>query len=243
MLPTTSVSQTNPTFCQQSAAWVKDNPTLVTTLCLVIIAGMAAVIYTTDFSLASKITIGVIGGAYIIAIPLLLLAKDAQDDQAIDTTPKAPVEQCHDHHCHHHEVQTPAQKRLMKVMKVLEVVSLVFLAVIACYTNYKLFLPFFGAGVLLGTYMYWNIKERPVIISDGDSGGCSQGTLEQLTGVKLPAPIALAVNVAMTYEHVVHHSKIFPPIIGLNAGVFIGKYLGYYLPKLYRDLTASPVTA
>lgn len=227
-------------FCLSGATWIRDNPVLVTTIGLAIIAGIVGVIYGTDLNLASKIIIGTVAIGYTIAIPLLFLASVPEDEKLAGLTSALKIPEDHSHsHCHHDHAHSPQSEKLQKVMKVLEVVSLVVLAVIACYTNYKLFLPFFGAGILLGTYMHWKTEQKPTLISGSDGGGCSQGFLEQLTGVKLPAPIGLAVNVAMTYEHIVHHSKIFPPIIGLNAGYWVGKYLGYYIPVVYRSLTTK----
>lgn len=140
---------------------------------------------------------------------------------------------------------------------ILEKVSLIALAVFAAYLSPKLFFPFFGAGILLGTYLYWNKKitwpipgrECKHDIEEGcendsketcehehESGGCSQGFLEQLTGVRLPPPLALGANIAITVCHIEHHSAVFAPIIGLNAGMWVGSLLGSVLPDVCEKI-------
>jgi len=111
-------------------------------------------------------------------------------------------------------------------MCVLEKISLVALAVFAGYTNPKLFLSFFGGGVFLGIVTHITKKhECGDKHGHEDGGGCSQGFLEQLTGVRLPAPVGLAANVAITVCHIDHHQTIFIPLIGLNAGMWVGKLI------------------
>lgn len=148
--------------------------------------------------------------------------------------------------------------RVKFIFHVLEKISLVALSVIAAYTSPKLFFPFFGTGIVLGTCLYWNKRiswpcnpekscshekqtcahddhENPTCSTEHGSGGCSQGFMEQLTGVQLPAPLKLGVNIAVTVGHIDHHSTIFVPIIGLNAGICIGSLLGDALPSLFEQ--------
>lgn len=129
-----------------------------------------------------------------------------------------------------------ANKKFRLVMAILEKISLIALAVFAAYTAPELFFPFFGFGVLLGAYLHWGEKKEHHDHDHG--GGCSQGFIEQLTGVKLPAPLGLAANVAITVCHIDHHASVFVPLIGLNSGMWIGKLFGEYIPYYYRKFTA-----
>lgn len=128
---------------------------------------------------------------------------------------------------------------------VLEKVSLIALAVLAAYTCPKLFFPFFGGGIVVGTCLFWNKRiswpcteqischrHGSTCEQEHAAGGCSQGFMEQLSGARLPPPLGLGVNIAITVGHIGHHSSIFVPIIGLNAGVWIGSILGDVLPGL-----------
>lgn len=120
-------------------------------------------------------------------------------------------------------------------MEILEKISLVALAAFAAYTSPKLFLPFFGVGVILGIYLHWDKKVKHHHNHEHEEGGgCSQGFLEQLTGVKLPPPLGLAANIGITICHIDHHGTVFVPLTGLNAGLWAGKLLGEYIPMSYR---------
>lgn len=119
-------------------------------------------------------------------------------------------------------------------MRVLEIISLIALSVFAASLDPLLFAPFLAFGVILGVYMHWN-KSHQASHLDID-GGCSQGFLEQLTGIKLPALLGLAVNIALMWCHIDHHSQIFVPIIGLNTGIWIGKLATHYLPLCHKKI-------
>jgi hypothetical protein len=133
--------------------------------------------------------------------------------------------------------------------QVLEKVTLIVLSVLAAYKNPKLFFPFFGAGVGLGVCMHWNKrvqwpcdqKKNHCHRHDHEcgkegSGGCSQGQLEQWSGQVLPPPVGLAVNAAILYDHIGGHSSTYVPIVGLNAGFWIGCILGDILSSIVQDL-------
>ncbi len=133
------------------------------------------------------------------------------------------------------------KEKLMLALAILEKISLVALAIFAAYTSPKLFFPFFAFGVILGTYLHWGKQDKQKegeehSHSHHSTSGCSQGFIEQLTGVKLPAPIGLAANLAITIVHIDHHSEVFVPIIGLNAGIWIGKLFADYAPLCYRTI-------
>jgi hypothetical protein len=85
-------------------------------------------------------------------------------------------------------------------------------------------------------------KKVPGAYEHEEGGGCSQGFLEQLTGVKLPPLIGLAANGAIMYGHIAGHSSIFVPLIGLNIGVFVGKKIGQFIDSYLTDPNASDRT-
>lgn len=131
--------------------------------------------------------------------------------------------------CHNHCHQEAKSTLCEDLFRVLEIVSLVALAVIAAYANPKIFFPFLGVGFILGVYRQSNATPE----KEGchhQSIGCSQGFFEQLTGEKLPPLFGLGVNLAIAYEHLDHHTRIFVPIIGLNAGIWLGKHVYRCLP-------------
>lgn len=131
-------------------------------------------------------------------------------------------------------------EKFLKVMVILEKISLCALAIFAAYISPKLFFPFMGGGIVLGAYLYWDTHTEQDPEGIEDTGGCSQGFLEQLTGVKLPPPIGLGANLAITACHLEHHAAVFAPLIGLNFGMWVGKFLGESLPFYYRQFTAIP---
>jgi len=156
-----------------------------------------------------------------------------------------PISACDD--CHHHESML-SNKKVMLAMQILEKISFVALAAFAGYTSPRLFLSFVGGGTVLSIYLHWDAKspcknphsedKHTHVHDEGDGGGCSQGFLEKLTGVRLPAPLGLAANFAITACHIDHHDSIFVPLVGLNTGMWLGKQIGEYLPLGYRRISA-----
>ena len=65
-----------------------------------------------------------------------------------------------------------------------------------------------------------------------ESMGCSQGFLEQLTGIRLPPLVGIGANLAIFTCHIDHHPHVFIPLIGLNFGYKVGQLLVDYLPKV-----------
>lgn len=134
---------------------------------------------------------------------------------------------------HHHEEHHCVPKKKMTVMEVLEKISAVALIIFAAYVNPVLFIGFALLGLGVGIYNYCvSTKQHK---HDGASA-CSQGFLEHLIGVKLPAPISLAANLAITACHIDHHSEIFVPIVGLTAGAWLGQNAMHYGSLLYRKI-------
>jgi len=103
----------------------------------------------------------------------------------------------------------------------LEKVSAVALGAFAAYASFELFLPFFLSGTVLGLYQYISSGPQEKCGSVGSS--CSQGVIEQLTGVKLPPLISLGASLAITWCHIDHHTSVFVPIIALGIGAWAGQ--------------------
>lgn len=103
-------------------------------------------------------------------------------------------------------------------LDILGKVCLVALAVFALYVSWKLFLPFFVVGIIIGALTY--VPEQK---GGCHSGSCSTGFLEEVTGVKLPRVILLALAVGNLAVHVDHHPNIFVPSVGIFTGAWIGR--------------------
>jgi hypothetical protein len=98
-----------------------------------------------------------------------------------------------------------------------------------------LFVPFFLVGGAIGIYNYFqNEKESNLIHT---SSACSHDLLEQLTGVRLPAPISLAAAVAVTLCHIDHHATVFVPIVGLFLGALVGSTTCAHGALLHRKFS------
>lgn len=132
----------------------------------------------------------------------------------------SPTNEATHKHCHHSRGDEKSPSKYVVVIVVVEKICIVALGVFSAYKKVWLFTPYFIAGVALGTYQHFNGHG----LDNNKHGGsaCSQGFLEQITGVHLPVPISLAINVAITICHIDHHSKVFVPVIGLTVGVWSG---------------------
>ncbi len=113
---------------------------------------------------------------------------------------------------------------IQELMEVLEKISLIALGIFGAYTCPKLFFPTCGVGIALGIFLQWRRASN-----GGDtrkcegSIGCSQGTFEDMTGYKLPAPVGIGINIAILTVHMGHHHLLYGGVIaGLNVGVWIG---------------------
>lgn len=129
--------------------------------------------------------------------------------------------------CHDHQ-STPVMDT---VMFVLEKISLIALGIFTAYKNINLFLPYMAAGLVLGFYSFFVDKNSS---SSAHGSACSQGFLEHLTGVKLPAPISLLADVAITLCHIDHHASVFVPIAAGLFGAWAGKSLLQAGDLVYR---------
>lgn len=119
-------------------------------------------------------------------------------------------------------------------MKILHKVCAVVLGVFAASVDLKLFIPYFFVGVMIGIYTYIN---NTASCGHANSNlSCAQG-IESLTGVKLPAPIALLIFVAVTICHIDHHSNVFVPSVAITIGAWAGNVGSYYSILLYKKIT------
>src|SRR5262245_45598720 len=118
-------------------------------------------------------------------------------DKISGCSAKMPI--CHDH--------TPTVSD--KIMYVLEKISLAVFGIFAALKNINLFLPYMTAGVGLGIYIFYRDGN---VFHGMTPSGCSQGILEQVTGIRFPAPLALGFNVATLLCHIDHHASAFVPI-------------------------------
>ena len=106
-------------------------------------------------------------------------------------------------------------------METAEKVSAMVLTILAAITNISLFVPFFLIGCAYGVYTECTDPSGSSCVSSG--GGCSQGFLEEITGIRLPKPVSLIANTAITYCHIEHHSDVFVPLVGIISGMKMGK--------------------
>lgn len=134
----------------------------------------------------------------------------------------------------HHDTKS------IDVCAILEKVSAVALGVLALMTNWQLFVPYFVGGILLGAYQ--QVTQENNGHSHGHGSACSQGFLESITGVKLPAPLSLACNVAMTACHIDHHDTVFVPIVALILGTWTAKAAMEVGSLLYRKFQHHTLT-
>lgn len=118
------------------------------------------------------------------------------------------------------ETQQPKVEIFDRVLDAAEKISVVALGVLAATTSLELFLPFFLAGSAYGIYSYF--QNRDIVTVQGTLG-CTQGFLEQLTGIKLPRPVSFGANLAIVVCHLDHHASVFVPLVGISVGAWAGK--------------------
>lgn len=109
-------------------------------------------------------------------------------------------------------------------IRTLEKVSAVGLGVFSLLASPTLFLPFFAGGAILG-FCQTPEQSHPAECEHGRGPSCSGGFLEQITHVKSPALVALVANVAVTYCHIEHHTRVFVPIVAVTLGMAAGQML------------------
>lgn len=162
------------------------------------------------------------------------------------TVDKCPNGTCHQHPgTHSAPVKAccppppPQSDNMATFLRVVELVTLVGLAGFAAYTNYRLFVPFAGAGVLMGMYIEFEAIEKNEQSAIGRGQACTQSFFTQLTRVELPPLCGIAVNAGMTYAHIVDHHccHITCPIAGFNAGAFVGAMIVRYGTRLVNTLS------
>lgn len=127
-------------------------------------------------------------------------------------------------HKHEHK-----QSRTELAWDILEKISTISLGIFSAYVNFKMFLPSFLAGVGIGAYNYFY-----------DNEGCDHvhtfGSCSQIRGVRLPAPVTIAINFAITICHIDHHSSVFVPVMGIQVGAWAGEKMFNCGSLLYRKI-------
>lgn len=148
--------------------------------------------------------------------------------------PQPKVQQC-DQKANVDSCQHKKKSKFDLFMGVLEKISAVALGAFSAYVSWKLFVPFFFAGVAIGIYSY--LRDKNSCQHSHPVSSCAHGFLEQLTGVKLPAPISLAANVAVTICHIDHHGIVFVPIVGISLGAWVGKAASHYGVLMHKKIS------
>lgn len=123
-------------------------------------------------------------------------------------------------------------------IRTLEKVSAVALGIFSSCISLELFLPFFFFGMIIGVYTYFQNKHdcshrHPI-------SSCAHGFLEQLTGVRLPAPFSLAANIAVMICHIDHHAAVFVPIVGFSLGSWAGESACHYGALIHKKIRCNP---
>lgn len=111
-----------------------------------------------------------------------------------------------------------------KVIKVVEKISLFAIGIFSAMTSFPLFIGTFAFGMGIGVWDAKNLTDR--LHTHRDHALCAHGFMEHLTGVKLPAPLALAANIAILVAHIDHHATVFVPIVGMTMGIWAGRTIG-----------------
>lgn len=123
------------------------------------------------------------------------------------------------------------------LMTIAERVSAVALGALSLSLNRALFTAYFIVGFGIGVFQH---VRHIGVAAHVHAGSCANSLLEQLTGVKLPAPISLMTNLAVTIAHIEHHSDIFVPIIGISLGAWAGQKACHYGSLLSKKIEVLP---
>ena len=115
-------------------------------------------------------------------------------------------------------------------------VSVAALGILAAISSFQSFIATFAIGIALGVYQGWNQKPQAKVLASGNF--CTQGFIEQATGVKLPSVAHLAINVGLTAEHLVghHKSEIYSMLLGLYTGTWIGNEIAPALSLAFHKV-------
>lgn len=126
-------------------------------------------------------------------------------------------------------------------IRTLEKVSAVALGIFSACMSLELFIPFFFFGMAIGVYTYFQNKD--VCSHSHSVSSCAHGFLEQLTGVRLPAPFSLAANIAVMICHIDHHTAVFVPIVGVSLGSWAGESACHYGALILKKIECGPYPA
>jgi len=108
-----------------------------------------------------------------------------------------------------------------KIWWIAEKVSMVAIAVFAAVTDPILFAASFSLGLVIGLF---DRQHDKAAVHHGHAA-CAHSFLEDLTGVKMPAPLGFIANVAVLVAHIDHHPTVFTPLVGVIMGLWAGKML------------------
>lgn len=127
-------------------------------------------------------------------------------------------------HKHEHK-----QSKTELAWEILEKISTVSLGVFAAYVNVTLFIPSFLLGVGIGAYNYFY-----------DNQGCDHvhtfGSCSQIRGIRIPPPVAIAMNFAIAIIHIDHHSPVFVPVMGIQVGIWAGEKMFNCGSLVYKNI-------
>ncbi|MBA3958079.1 MAG: hypothetical protein H0X51_06775 [Parachlamydiaceae bacterium] len=134
----------------------------------------------------------------------------------MSTREVACASSCGHTHQHEHVVSraTPLERVISKAV-------FVAIGAFACYIEMQLFIPFFFVGMLIKTIQYQ--QQGDAILQGTDITSCSLSALEQLSEMRLPPMVSLAIIVATFVCHVEHHPSVFVPVTAIFLGAWVLK--------------------
>lgn len=132
---------------------------------------------------------------------------------------------CHLNQSHKAHEPSKWEKASDLAMMIFKRVCFLAISAYAAYLLPDYFMISAAAGLLIGLVVrYYQIKKvkEKMKCAEEARAGCSAETMEKLSGVKMPEPIAVAAGVTMMVCHVEHHSPYVVPIVGFSFGYFLG---------------------
>jgi hypothetical protein len=124
-------------------------------------------------------------------------------------------------------------------------IGILAVGIFSAYTNYRLFVPWFCGGVLIGGYNKYFEEKVSNSSEENDnnnnrSSGYSTGWLETGLGIKVPTLLALGIIVAKTIEHIDHHPRVDVPATSLILGYWLGQYsLSHFFSRKWTPITTT----
>lgn len=103
------------------------------------------------------------------------------------------------------------------------------LGAFSAHTSPKNFTAFFIAGTAFGICSYFNNEKNKEKLHKHESSACVDGFFSEISGVKLPGGLLVALNFFITLCHIDHHATVYVPVAGLYCGAFAGKTFTQWL--------------